>query len=411
MKLGLLFSGGKDSCAALEIAREAGHEISILLSIDSKNKESYMFHTPNIERVKAQAEAIDLPIIVQETQGKKEIELEDLKKLIKKAIKKYNIEGIITGAIESVYQATRVEKICDQLNIFCFHPLWKIDQLEYLDWLVKKGFIIYIGGVFGYPLDKKWLGRKLNNKMISELKELNEKYGIQPSGEGGELESFCAFGPGWQKEIVINNADISYENYSGVWDIKDFELIDKKIDKIIVPEKKFNSKILIINTSNEPLVHNQFIKPLLRVCKAKVKNYDRIIKDDLDVTHIIIAGTTLKDMNFENGNFDWLKDYKGKVLGICAGMQIIAKVFDIPIIKAKEIGMTQIKTVKENSLCSGEFESYSLHQKSIAESDKIKVLAKSKDCIELFSINEKIFGSAFHPEVRNQELIKKFLEL
>ena len=43
MKLGVLFSGGKDSTFATFIAKSQGYEISCLISLLSKNKESYMF--------------------------------------------------------------------------------------------------------------------------------------------------------------------------------------------------------------------------------------------------------------------------------------------------------------------------------------------------------------------------------
>ena len=42
MKLGVLFSGGKDSSLALY---KAG-KVEVLITLDSKNKDSYMFHTP-----------------------------------------------------------------------------------------------------------------------------------------------------------------------------------------------------------------------------------------------------------------------------------------------------------------------------------------------------------------------------
>ena len=45
-------------------------------------------------------------------------------------IKKFKIEGIVTGAVESVYQSSRVQKICNELKIECFNPLWQKDQIE-----------------------------------------------------------------------------------------------------------------------------------------------------------------------------------------------------------------------------------------------------------------------------------------
>ena len=140
MKLGVLFSGGKDSTLALYIAKKLGYEVSCLISIISKNPDSYMFHTPSIEKTKVQAKAMDIPIILQKTKGKKEIELKDLEDAVKTAVKKYKIQGIVTGAVESVYQSSRIQKICDKLKIECFNPLWQKDQFQLLDDLIKNKF-------------------------------------------------------------------------------------------------------------------------------------------------------------------------------------------------------------------------------------------------------------------------------
>ncbi|MBU0761748.1 MAG: TIGR00289 family protein, partial [Candidatus Altiarchaeota archaeon] len=101
MKLGVLFSGGKDSAYALYKAMQSD-EVVCLITIASKNDESYMFHTPNISMTRLQAEAIGLPNLVFETEGVKEEELADLEKAIEQAVKEYGVEGIVTGAIESV---------------------------------------------------------------------------------------------------------------------------------------------------------------------------------------------------------------------------------------------------------------------------------------------------------------------
>ena len=46
MKVGILFSGGKDSCLALHLAREQGYNLGCLICIEPENKDSFMFHTP-----------------------------------------------------------------------------------------------------------------------------------------------------------------------------------------------------------------------------------------------------------------------------------------------------------------------------------------------------------------------------
>jgi len=226
MNLGVLFSGGKDSAYALYMAMEK-HHVSCLITLISGNEESYMFHTPNIEITNLQAEAMGLPLVRQTTKGEKEEELEDLKKAIAKAKSAFGIEGVVTGAIESVYQATRVQRICNELSLWCFNPLWKKDQVELLEELVEGGFRVIVSGIFAYPFDESWLGKIMDREMIEELKKLNEKYEINPSGEGGEIETTVLDAPFFEKEIEIVEHEIRAKNYSGVFVIKEAKLVEK----------------------------------------------------------------------------------------------------------------------------------------------------------------------------------------
>jgi len=205
MKLAVLFSGGKDSSLAAWIAKKEGYEIGCLISIASKNKESFMFHVPSISKVKAQAEVMGLPLILKETLGEKEVELEDLRTAVLEAKEKFGIEGVVTGAVGSVYQASRVQKICDDLDLECFNPLWQKDQVELLRDLVKEGFEVIVVGVAAYPLDEKVLGKKIDNEFIDEMLKLREKFDINPAGEGGEFESFVLNCPLFRKGLKIKS--------------------------------------------------------------------------------------------------------------------------------------------------------------------------------------------------------------
>ena len=84
MRLGVLFSGGKDSVFACH--RAAAHDdVACLITLRSSNPESYMFHTPAIDLTALQAESMGIPLIVQPTAGEKEAELEDMKQAIERA--------------------------------------------------------------------------------------------------------------------------------------------------------------------------------------------------------------------------------------------------------------------------------------------------------------------------------------
>jgi diphthine-ammonia ligase len=214
MRLGVLFSGGKDSTYAAFIAKKYKHRISCLISIKSKNDNSFMFHTPGISLVEKQAELMGFPIIIQETIGEKETELEDLKSAIGEAIEKYKIEGIVTGAVGSVYQASRIQRICNDFKLECFNPLWQKNQLELLEELVKNKFEIILSGVFAYPFDKKWVGKKIDKKFIDEMERLQDKFKINPAGEGGEFESLVVNCPLFKKKLDVKLKSVSGEGNS-----------------------------------------------------------------------------------------------------------------------------------------------------------------------------------------------------
>ena len=114
MRLGLLFSGGKDSVYALARA-SLHHEITCLVTLRSENTESYMFHTPNIHITSLQAEALGIPLVEWDTSGEKERELDDLAVAMGVARDRFGIGGIVTGAIESVYQSSRIQRICHKM--------------------------------------------------------------------------------------------------------------------------------------------------------------------------------------------------------------------------------------------------------------------------------------------------------
>lgn len=219
MKCGILFSGGKDSVFATYLAKKYGNEIACLITIISENPESYMFHTPSISKVKKQAEVMNVPLIIQRTKGEKEGELKDLEYAIKKAKEEFGIESVVTGALESVYQTSRVKKICDKLELDCFNPLWQKDPEEYLEELLKNEFEIIITGVAAEGMGEGWLGQKIDKKMLDKLKEMRRKFKIHLSFEGGEAETFVLNCPLFTRALEIKGKKISGKRNSWMMEL------------------------------------------------------------------------------------------------------------------------------------------------------------------------------------------------
>ncbi len=227
MRLAALFSGGKDSLYAVCLVMKQGHEIKYLVTIFPQREDSWMFHYPCLEQTKLQSKALGIKQIIQKTTGEKEKELDDLRKVLMKIRPK--IDGIVSGAVASKYQKSRVDKICGELGLKSIAPLWGRDQEELLNEEIRSGIDIIITSVSTAGLDKTWLGRRIDAKAIDELKQLHEKYGLNLVFEGGEAETFVCDAPIFKKRIVIQDFKTVWDNRtsSGYIKIEKAVLVDK----------------------------------------------------------------------------------------------------------------------------------------------------------------------------------------
>jgi predicted ATP pyrophosphatase (TIGR00289 family) len=223
MRVAVLVSGGKDSALALYHTLESKHEVACLASVIPLKEDSWMFHYPNIRLVDLFSEAVGIPLVKAESPGVKEEEVKDLKRLIERL----NVEGVVTGAIASTYQKSRIDMVCEQLGLKSIAPLWHRDPLTILKELVDLNFNAVIMGVYAYGFTKDWLGKRIDAHAISALEELSKQYGVSLVGEGGEYETLVLDGPIFKKRIKIIDAEIVWKHESGCFRVKKAVLENK----------------------------------------------------------------------------------------------------------------------------------------------------------------------------------------
>ena len=199
MKVAVLSSGGKDSSAAIWWAQCKGWEVTYLVTMLVQGGDSWMFQIPGTHLVEKQAELCSCSWLAVKTNGKPETEVGDLKN----ALANLEIDAIVSGALRSDYQKTRLERMCEELDIKSFTPLWHQSSEAHMDNLIQNGFKVMITGVSSDGLNRDWLGCVLDEASLNELRGLATKYRFNIDGEGGEYETLVVGGPHMQGELNV----------------------------------------------------------------------------------------------------------------------------------------------------------------------------------------------------------------
>ncbi|XP_053608936.1 uncharacterized protein LOC128674442 isoform X2 [Plodia interpunctella] len=221
MRAVALISGGKDSCYNMMQCVAAGHSIVALANLQPIQKDeldSYMYQTVGHQGIDLYAEAMGLPLYreaitgVAVDQGRnyqptENDEVEDLFRLLSKIKDELEIEAVAVGAILSDYQRIRVENVCRRLGLVSLAYLWRRNQKELLQEMITSGVEAIIIKVAALGLDPRiHLGMSLRD-IQPHLLLMQEKYGLNVCGEGGEYETFTLDCPLFAKRLVIDEKE------------------------------------------------------------------------------------------------------------------------------------------------------------------------------------------------------------
>jgi GMP synthase-like glutamine amidotransferase len=178
--------------------------------------------------------------------------------------------------------------------------------------------------------------------------------------------------------------------------------------------------ILVVNMNSleNPFGLYEFVMPIVAIAeeleKCDIKHYLEVNVQNMNgYDKILLSGSALKNTVTldQTARFAWLKDYDKPVLGVCAGMQTAGLLFGGRLVKCREIGMTEVATLKANPLFSSTFQVYALHNYAVVPSSQFEALAESAKCVHAIKHKQKdIYGVLFHPEVRNKEVIQRFIQ-
>jgi diphthine-ammonia ligase len=210
MSWAALTSGGKDSILACQKAIDSGKNVRYLVTVRPKNRDSYMFHSANLDAVVVIAEVTGMKYVEILTHGRKEEELVDLEQ----GLSRLPVEGIIVGAVASAYQNDRIRAIADLLSLKVFAPLWQMDPEKLLHEVEERmDAMIVVTAADG--LDTSFLGARIDDTLIKRLRKVAAKTRINLAGEGGEYESLTLNAPFYSRRITYTKSEVRMKGNRG----------------------------------------------------------------------------------------------------------------------------------------------------------------------------------------------------
>lgn len=275
MKFVALISGGKDSFFNIYHCLSQGHELIALgnlhpKEIDQHEIDSFMFQTVGHDIIEYYASCLDVPLYRQLITGSssnqnleysptQNDEIEDLHELLSTIKASHpDLEAVSCGAILSHYQRTRVENVCDRLNLTSLAYLWQRDQYELMQEMCNNQLDARIIKVAAIGLNKNHLGKSIT-ELFPTLVKLNQLYQVHICGEGGEFETMVFDCPLFRtKKLEIAAKEVVGDPSDDVYYLKmKVELVDKdssELELIEPPallEEEFENILLSGGTSNK----------------------------------------------------------------------------------------------------------------------------------------------------------------
>ena len=209
MKVFSSWSGGKECALATYKAISQGHEVLYLLNFISEDGERSRSHGIKASVLALQAEAMGIPLIQVRTSW--ENYEENFKKVVRE-LKDKGVEGGVFGDMDLEEHREWVQRVCNEIGIKAFLPLWGIKAEKLIEELLKLKFKAM---VIATRLEEGLLGKVLDKALVRQISKL----GSHPCGENGEYHTFVTDGPIFRKALKVTRGERKERDNIWLWEI------------------------------------------------------------------------------------------------------------------------------------------------------------------------------------------------
>ncbi|MBL7732633.1 MAG: diphthine--ammonia ligase [Chitinophagaceae bacterium] len=201
------WSGGKDSCFALMLAKEQDYLPKVLLNVLNEEGKISRSHGIPAAILQQQAEAAGLPIHLISSSWQ-EYEMHFTNALIHLK-KQHGLTHAIFGDIDLQPHRDWEEKVCAAAELTAVLPLWQQDRKQLVMQMLESGIETIIVSC-NEAMGERFIGRTITAELVAEL----EVMGIDPCGENGEYHTLVLNCPLFNKRINVSVLEtIRHEQY------------------------------------------------------------------------------------------------------------------------------------------------------------------------------------------------------
>jgi uncharacterized protein (TIGR00290 family) len=199
------WSGGKDSCMALQqVLQTPSLRVEALLTTVTRDFDRISMHGVRRALLEEQAASLGLPL--RQIHISKGATNEEYESRTGEILSEYHGRGIDTVVFGDLFleeiRAYR-QRLLASHGMTGFYPVWGRDTAKLIRDFIAQGFRTILVCVDPAKLDPSFVGRVIDEKLLSELPS-----GVDPCGENGEFHSFVFDGPIFRKRIRFSRGEV-----------------------------------------------------------------------------------------------------------------------------------------------------------------------------------------------------------
>lgn len=196
----LMWSGGKDSALALQRARAAGLDITLLLNFYDEDTGRVRFHATRIEMLEQQAAAIGIELRAIGTTWP---EMDATLRRQLDQLRADDCIGVVFGDIHLADVRAWYEDRVTAAGLEHIEPLWGDASADLLAEYVSSGGRAVVTCIDLKALDESWLGRTIDGTFAADIASA----AVDACGENGEYHSFAFDGPVFSRPVLWSTGD------------------------------------------------------------------------------------------------------------------------------------------------------------------------------------------------------------